>query len=61
MGGALTVASYYRLLIANLLVEREKAIYLDADLIVEGDLWRLWETSIGIPVSMFGLAFSEHI
>lgn len=43
VGGAITVATYYRLLIEKLLPELARAIYLDADLIVEGDLAKLWE------------------
>ncbi len=43
VGGAITVATYYRLLIPRLLPTYSKVIYLDADVIVEGDLVDLWE------------------
>jgi lipopolysaccharide biosynthesis glycosyltransferase len=43
-----SIASYYRLLIANFIPERfDKAIYLDCDLVVKGDLSQLWEISLG--------------
>jgi lipopolysaccharide biosynthesis glycosyltransferase len=44
----LTVACYYRLLIADFLPqELEKAIYLDTDMVVTGDLEELWNIDIG--------------
>lgn len=46
VGGAITVATYYRLLIPQLLPAHDKAIYLDADLIVEGDLAALWDVPL---------------
>ena len=46
VGGAITVATYYRLLIPGLLPEHAKAIYLDADVIVEHDLAELWEMAL---------------
>jgi lipopolysaccharide biosynthesis glycosyltransferase len=40
-------AAYYRLFIPELLPDTvEKAIYLDCDLVVRGDLAQLWETSL---------------
>jgi lipopolysaccharide biosynthesis glycosyltransferase len=43
----LAIASYYRLMIADLLPEQlDKAIYLDCDLVIEGDLEELWETNL---------------
>lgn len=43
----LSLAAYYRLFIAELLPEQiEKAIYLDCDLIVEGDLEQLWKIEL---------------
>lgn len=43
----LSMPAYYRLLIAELLPEKlEKVIYLDCDLIVEGNLEHLWEMDI---------------
>jgi lipopolysaccharide biosynthesis glycosyltransferase len=40
-------ATYYRLMIAELLPkEFDKAIYLDCDLVVNGDLEELWETDL---------------
>ena len=47
VGGAITVAAYYRLLIPELLPTEAKAIYLDADLIVQADLGALWGLPIG--------------
>lgn len=43
VGGDISVATYYRLLIPQLLPGWDKAIYLDADVIVERDLAELWE------------------
>lgn len=43
----LSVAAYYRLLIAELLPQQfEKAIYLDCDLIVQEDLDKLWQIDL---------------
>ncbi|MDB9449950.1 glycosyltransferase family 8 protein [Dolichospermum circinale] len=40
-------ATYYRLMIAELLPKKfDKAIYLDCDLVVNGDLEELWETDL---------------
>jgi lipopolysaccharide biosynthesis glycosyltransferase len=47
VGGAITVATYYRLLIPDLLPTQDKAIYLDADLVVRGDLAALWRLPVG--------------
>lgn len=46
VGGAITVATYYRLLIPQLLPTSVKAIYLDADLIVQRDLADLWRVPV---------------
>ena len=44
----LTLATYYRLLIPELLPKHfEKVIYLDSDLIVKGDLGQLWNIDLG--------------
>jgi lipopolysaccharide biosynthesis glycosyltransferase len=46
--GAVTVASYYRLLMAQVLPpEVSRVIYLDCDTIVREDLAKLWETPLG--------------
>lgn len=48
LSGHLSSASYYRLLIPELLPESAtKAIYLDSDLIVQGDLLELWNKDLG--------------
>jgi lipopolysaccharide biosynthesis glycosyltransferase len=39
-------ATYYRLLLPEILADVEKAIYLDCDLIVETDLLSLWEIDL---------------
>jgi lipopolysaccharide biosynthesis glycosyltransferase len=46
VGGAITVATYYRLLIPDLVRACSKVIYLDADLIVRRDLEELWRVSL---------------
>jgi lipopolysaccharide biosynthesis glycosyltransferase len=46
VGGAITIATYYRLLIPRLLPDLEKAIYLDADVVVRGDLAKLWHVPL---------------
>jgi len=45
---SITIAAYYRLLIPTLLPQQlTKAIYLDSDLIVRGNLEELWNIDIG--------------
>lgn len=39
-------ATYYRLMISDLLPEVDKVIYLDCDIVVHGSLKELWETNI---------------
>ena len=39
--------AYYRLLIPNLVPSLEKVIYLDVDLVLDGDIEKLWEIDIG--------------
>lgn len=41
-----TIETYFRYLIPYLDLENEKALYLDADTIVKGDIRELWETDI---------------
>ena len=44
----LTIAAYYRLLLPEVLPATvEKAIYLDCDMIVKGDIEALWQIDIG--------------
>lgn len=46
--GHLTVPTYYRLLITEVLPKHfDKAIYLDSDMVVTGDLEQLWNIDIG--------------
>jgi len=48
VSGHVTVATYYRLLIPDLLPQQlKKAIYLDCDLVVNEDLQQLWAIDIG--------------
>jgi lipopolysaccharide biosynthesis glycosyltransferase len=47
VGGEITVATYYRLAIAELLSHVGKVIYLDADVIVHRDLGELWDVPLG--------------
>lgn len=48
VGGDITVAAYYRVLIPDLLPSSyQRAIYLDADVIVQGDLAKLWQLPLG--------------
>lgn len=42
-----TVAAYYRLFIASLFPQYKKIIYLDCDLIVTGDISKLYNTHLG--------------
>ena len=37
---------YYRLLIPDLLGHYEKALYLDCDLLIEGDVGELWKQDV---------------
>jgi lipopolysaccharide biosynthesis glycosyltransferase len=41
-----TLATYFRLFAANL-IEEPKALYLDSDILINGDLTELWETDLG--------------
>ncbi|MGI8504904.1 MAG: glycosyltransferase family 8 protein [Hassallia sp.] len=44
----LTVSSYYRIFIPELLPKKfDKAIYLDTDMVVTGDLEELWKIDVG--------------
>lgn len=43
----ITVEANYRLLIPNLLPQLKKVIYLDTDIILNGDIARLWDIDIG--------------
>jgi lipopolysaccharide biosynthesis glycosyltransferase len=44
----ISIASFYRLLIPELLSDQfEKAIYLDCDLVVRGNLEQLWQIELG--------------
>jgi lipopolysaccharide biosynthesis glycosyltransferase len=46
--GRMSVATYHRLLLADLLPDEvKKVIWLDCDLLVRADLARLWETDLG--------------
>lgn len=48
ISGHVTVATYFRLLIPDLLPNQfSKAIYLDGDLVVNEDLGKLWELELG--------------
>ena len=48
ISGHITVESYFRLLMPELLPEEiEKVIYLDSDLIVDEDIGRLWDMELG--------------
>jgi lipopolysaccharide biosynthesis glycosyltransferase len=47
-GGHISVASYARILLPELLPDTlERAIYLDSDVLVLGDLGRLWDEPLG--------------
>jgi lipopolysaccharide biosynthesis glycosyltransferase len=42
----LSRAAYYRILLADIIKEESKVIYLDCDLVVEADLQELWDTDV---------------
>jgi lipopolysaccharide biosynthesis glycosyltransferase len=42
----ISIQTYYRILIPKIFPELNKAIYLDSDLIVEGDIQELWQINI---------------
>lgn len=49
-----TLATYFRLFAANLIGE-SKALYLDSDILINGDLTELWETDLGeYPLAAVG-------
>lgn len=41
-----TLATYFRLFAANL-IDEPKVLYLDSDILINGDLTELWETDLG--------------
>ena len=43
----LSLSSYFRLLIPELVKEYDKCIYLDSDILVQGDVQELFDTEIG--------------
>jgi lipopolysaccharide biosynthesis glycosyltransferase len=45
--GRMPIATYYKLLVPELLPDVSKAIWLDCDLVVTGDLARLWDSDLG--------------
>jgi lipopolysaccharide biosynthesis glycosyltransferase len=45
--GRMPLATYYKLLVPELLPGEAKAVWLDCDLVVTGDLARLWDTDLG--------------
>jgi lipopolysaccharide biosynthesis glycosyltransferase len=55
----ISIQTYYRILIPKIFPELDKAIYLDSDLIVEGDILELWKIDIdnyylaGVDTSCF--------
>jgi lipopolysaccharide biosynthesis glycosyltransferase len=69
----ITLTAYYRLLIPELLPDDlEKAIYLDCDLVVQGDLSQVWESEMGdnyllavqdlwTPIAKLGLLNHEEL
>ncbi|MDR2790728.1 MAG: glycosyltransferase [Campylobacteraceae bacterium] len=42
----ISIHTYYRLMLADILPELDKILYLDADILVQGDLSELWETEL---------------
>lgn len=46
IGDHITIATYYRLLAPMLLPNIEKILYLDGDIIINGNIRPLWETNI---------------
>ena len=46
ISGHISPATYFRLLIPELLPQYDKALYLDADMLVLGDLTELWATDV---------------
>ncbi|MDO4842232.1 MAG: DUF4422 domain-containing protein [Phoenicibacter congonensis] len=45
--GLISVETYYRFLIQNVLPEHKKVLYLDSDLIIKGDVAELFATELG--------------
>ena len=60
----ISIATYYRLFITELLpIEVEKAIYLDCDIVVKGSLKKLWDTDISeysLGAVYQDLGWSDH-
>jgi lipopolysaccharide biosynthesis glycosyltransferase len=42
----ISIHTYYRFMLADLLSKSDKILYLDADILVQGDLLELWETNL---------------
>lgn len=66
VSGHIKIAAYFRLLIPFLLSRNfVKAIYLDSDLIVQGDLSQLWDIDIGdnylLAVQQLGIPYVSSL
>ena len=44
--GHLVIATYYRILASEILTQYDKVLYLDVDIIVDGNISELWNTNI---------------
>ncbi|HVG14506.1 MAG TPA: glycosyltransferase family 8 protein, partial [Chitinophagaceae bacterium] len=55
VNGHVTIATYFRLLLAETLPEESKVLYLDCDLVVKGSLAELWST----PLTTYAVAAVE--
>ncbi|MDR2099707.1 MAG: glycosyltransferase [Campylobacteraceae bacterium] len=42
----ISIHTYYRFLLADILAKSDKVLYLDADILVQGDLLELWDSDI---------------
>jgi len=48
ISGHISIAAYYGLLIPDLLPKNiEKVIYLDTDIVIKGDIGKLWDKNLG--------------
>ena len=57
LSGFFPPANFYRILIPELFPELTKAIYLDSDMVVVGDLGELWDIDLGDK--LMGVVYME--
>lgn len=55
--GYISISTYYRLFLREVLVNLNKVIYIDADVVVKGDIKELWDAELGDKI--IGACYDE--